>query len=74
MGSALVRLLLLALFAVAVVGCGAPGSAEAGGDTASLSQEIPKPKSDVPDIVPQGHSLLKEKPGDMSKSTPKKGQ
>lgn len=40
-------------------GCQAEGQAEASGNTASLSKEIPPPKKDAPHFEPPGHSLLK---------------
>ena len=58
-------ILLILPLALIVGGCGTAGSAEAGGDTASLSKEIPPPRPDGPRFEAEGHSMLKEQPSDM---------
>lgn len=60
-------------FALLLCGCGTAGSAEADGNTASLSKEIPPPRTDAPRFEPEGHSMLKEQPSDMkARGVPKK--
>lgn len=62
MGSSMIRCFLLAAALVVVAGCNSEGSAEANGDTKSLSKEIPPPKPQEKVFTPQGHSILKEGP------------
>ncbi len=58
----MIRTFILVAALVVVAGCNSEGSAEANGQTKSLSQEIPAPKEQEKTFTPPGHSLLKEGP------------